>query len=187
MTTEFKTSDNYSPCQTKFGFDVSTNSPLQWCEYFGWEDNFDMISAFMSKNLKSDDVSFVELDGSCAKLTIIFEMYAEPKDFVKVYNQVLELLAKFDAEPNYNPDVEQFNIMLENLENEGTPAYEGDSDEVVFAKHNKYAYGFSTYQEHLASIAKEKMLTSLSDLSADIAPVAANRIKNNPDDTLNFQ
>lgn len=144
----------YSPCQIKFAFDVSTNSPLNWHEYFGWEDTYDMLKDFLEQNLKSDTLSFSETDSSGAKLTIVFETSTDPVNFQDDYNLALSLLEKISLEPNYNECPDNFNNMLEALEEMGIVVYEEQPDSDVFKEYNKLVNGFETYTEHVHSIGK---------------------------------
>lgn len=152
-----KSNNHYSPCQIKFAFDVNPESPLAWYEYFGWEDDYDMLNAYCDKHLKSNSLSFNGIDGSGAKLTVIFETYCEPVDFQRVYNEALALLNQFSSFPEYNPDVAVFNFMLETLEEHNVVVYENEPDSKVYFEFNKITHGFGTYQDHQKDIKKRQM------------------------------
>lgn len=147
---------HYSACQIKFAFDISTESPLEWYEYFGWVDQYAMLKDFLKNNLESDSLSFSEIDTSCAKCTVIFETIIEPELFNTDYQLALTLLEKLSKEPNYNQSPEHFNSMLVFLEEEGVTIYENQPDIDVFYEYNKITQGFKTYQQHLEKIHSNK-------------------------------
>lgn len=144
-----KTHNHYSACQIKFAFDVSFESPLSWCEYFGWDDEYDMLYTYCNKYLDSNSVSFIGTDFGGAKLTILFEAYCEPRDFQECYNKVLELLSRLSESPEYNTSQLTMNNMLDALEEEGIVFDTDEPTTEVFLKYNKLTLGFSTYQENL--------------------------------------
>lgn len=143
---------HYSACQIKFAFDVSTESPLNWFEYFGWNDEYDMLEDFLKHKLKSDTLSFYGIDYSGAKCTIVFETIINPEFFHSDYQLALNLLEQFSKEPNYNPCPSLFNSMLEYLEEEGITIYAEEPDIEVFYAYNKLHKGFETYQQNLEHI-----------------------------------
>lgn len=147
---------HYSACQIKFAFDVSTESPLSWYEYFGWEDQYDMLKDFLKHNLESETLSFSGTDWSGAKFTVVFETIIEPELFNTDYQLALNLLEKLSKEPNYNQCPDLFNNMLEHLEEEGVTIYENQPDIDVFYEYNKITQGFKTYQQHLEKIHSNK-------------------------------
>lgn len=148
---------HYSACQIKFAFDVSSLSPLAWYEYFGWEDEFNMINFFFKQNLKSDTLSFSETDLSGAKMTVIFETVCEPEKFQIDYNLALTLLNKLSKNPPYNDNPVVFNNMLDWLEEENITIFEDEPDLNVFLAYNKVKFGFETYQENIINIVLERL------------------------------
>lgn len=146
---------HYSSCQIKFAFDVSVSSPLTWYQYFGWNEDFDMINFFFKQNLKSDTLSFLGLDLSGAKITVIFETVCEPKNFNIDYNLALTLLNEFSKNPPYNYNPVVFNSMLDYLEEENITIFEEEPDLNVFLAYNKINFGFETYQENIINIVLE--------------------------------
>ncbi len=148
---------HYSSCQIKFAFDVSSLSPLAWYEYFGWSDNFDMIHYFMKKHLTSDTLSFLGIDDSGAKTTVIFETVCDPVNFQQDYNLALTLLNKLSENPSYNDNAVVFNNMLDYLEEENITIFEDEPDLNVFLAYNKLKFGFKTYQEHIINLVLEKL------------------------------
>lgn len=140
--------NHYSPCQIKFAFDVSEDSPLAWHEYFGFEDTFDMIKHYCKLYLISDTVSFKGTDGSGAKSTIIFETVCEPSDFNADYALVCDILKKISDKPLFNDNKDVFDNMIETLED--------DHDLSFFEAYNLAEHGFKFYKDALANIKIER-------------------------------
>ena len=147
-----ETASHYSPCQFKFAFDVSNQSPLAWCEYFGWKDEFDMLNAFCKKHLKQEELAFSSVDYSGAKCVVIFEAYCEAGKFKHYYNKALSLLQKLSNAPECNPCPVIFNNMLETLTEHDIVIYENESDMKVFDEYNLITHGHRRYEEHISEV-----------------------------------
>lgn len=145
----------FSSCQIKFAFDVSPESALAWYEYFGWEDEFDMLNAFF-KDKKLSTLRFSAVDMSGAKMTVIFETTIEPQLFIQDFLMAEESLQYLQKNPIYNPCPNVFNNMLDILEEEGIVIKESEPDSAVFKAYNRIEHGFESYKEHLKSIKVRK-------------------------------
>jgi hypothetical protein len=137
----------YSSCGLKFAFDIHSNHVLNYFNYFGFEDAFSMIKAFLENNNLSEDTYFHGTDGSCAKFTVVFESHCDAKDYETVYNETIKLLDSLNDNPPYNKNEDFFNIMLESLnEDDDNPViFVGDPDSKVWTLFNKQAHGFETH------------------------------------------
>lgn len=144
----------YEPCQIKFAFDVPVDSPLSWSEYFGYEDEFDMLDCFCKKHLVSNTLSFCKTDSSGAKLTVVFETACMPSEFEKDYRLAVSVLEKLNDFPELNRCQVKLNSMLETLDDNGVTIYEDEPASKVFEEFNLLEYGFSSYLERISNAKK---------------------------------
>jgi hypothetical protein len=145
--------DLYDSCGLKFAFDVGNGHVLNWYEYFGWADDYDMISTYLKENPISDETSLNCIDCTGAKFTIVFESACDPENYEREYNLAIAALNAINKNPNYNKNTDVFNNMLEHLnEDEENPViFEKDPDSLVWTMFNKSAHGFETHIEHIAA------------------------------------
>ncbi len=141
----------HSSCQIKFAFDISPESVLAWYEYFGWDDEYDMLNAFF-KTKKLSTLHFSEVDMGGAKMTVVFETTIDPQFFLQDFIMAEEFLLHLEKNPIYNPCPDVFNNMLDILEEEGIFIKESEPDSSVFRAYNRIKHGFESYKEHLKSI-----------------------------------
>lgn len=145
----------HESCQIKFAFDISPKSVLCWYEYFGWDDEYDMLNAFFSSK-KLTTLHFSGVDMSGAKLTVIFETTTEPEFFIQDFICAEEYLKQLEKTPLYNPCQNVFNNMLETIEEEGIFISENEPNRTVFRAYNKVKHGFETYKEHIDFIENKR-------------------------------
>jgi len=161
--------NHYTPCQIKFAFDVDTKSPLAWCEYFGFDDTFDMLEAFCKNHLASDTLRFLGSDGSGAKSTVIFETTCDPSDFNDDYALACNMLNMLSENPIYNDNAQVFNNMLDELEEYEVVVYENEPESKVFAEYNFIKHGYTTHTLAIQSIAKRKAEEKAEKSTAKVA------------------
>jgi hypothetical protein len=161
--------NHYTPCQIKFAFDVDTKSPLAWCEYFGFEDTFDMLKAFCKQHLVSKTLCFQGTDGSGAKSVVIFETTCDPSDFNTDYALACSILNKISENPIYNDDVSLYNHMIETLDESGVEVCESEPESRVFDEYNFITHGHKNHTLAVQSIAKRKAEEKAEKSTAKVA------------------
>lgn len=146
-------SKSFSPCQIKFGFDIDVRSSIAWPEYFGWDDEFDMIQTYFNKK-KLSTLSFLGTDGAGAKLTVIFETVISPEFFIQDYNLAVEYLQHLSDNPIYNRSKQLRENMIEYIQDMDGELDQKkiNSDQYLFSVYNKICHGHADYKEHLATI-----------------------------------
>jgi len=167
MTTS--TNALFVPCQIKFAFDMSTHHCASWPEYFGFEDEFDMLQAFMKNAIEalgkgiSDNLAFNGTDGSGSKFTAVFEYYGHPAQFNQHHDIIERLLTEMNSNPPYNENASTQNNMLSHLEEEGITIYEDQPISEMYEAFNLIQFECKTYQDRIAQIAQsaKRPLTDL--------------------------
>lgn len=143
-----------------FLFDISPIHCLSWCEYFGYNEQAQMLQDFMTPaiNLYEGDISkhlTCSLSNNGSDVTTVeFTYTGDIKNTKHVNSVIVRLLDNMQFNPPYNEDAIQQSNMCNRLGKEGADylGYQPICD--LFHAFNLIEYGVETYQERIEQIVR---------------------------------